>query len=191
MTYQITFRSADVVHGISAIPVLGIAEPGRSLPATTTSSRSLRRRLQRGRYNFACTRVCGVGHGGMFGAIEVEGVVVHLTYSTTWNIVSEVPGRQMRPSLPPGRICGAVVLSLVMATRLVAQSNNGGLVVGRASWGNVFINASWQFNVSGLYQGPWGLAAGANFFGRQGYPNPYWVAAGPGTLEGGGLLLIE
>ena len=63
--------------------------------------------------------------------------------------------------------------------------------MGTASWGNVFINASWQFNVSGLYQGPWGFAAGANFFGRQGYSNPYWVGAGPGTLEGGGLLLID
>ena len=31
----------------------------------------------------------------------------------------------MRPTLPPGRICGAVVLILVMATRLVAQSNTG------------------------------------------------------------------
>ena len=31
----------------------------------------------------------------------------------------------MPPSLPPGRICGAVVLILVMATRLVAQSNTG------------------------------------------------------------------
>ncbi len=38
-----------------------------------------------------------------------------------------------------------------------------------------FINASWQFNISGLYQGPWGLTFGANFFGRQGYPNPYSV----------------
>ena len=31
----------------------------------------------------------------------------------------------MRPSLPSGRICGAVVLNLVIATRLVAQSNTG------------------------------------------------------------------
>ena len=41
---------------------------------------------------------------------------------------------------------------------------------------NVCINASWQFNVNGLYQGPWGLTFGANFFGRQGYPNPYFVS---------------
>ena len=37
------------------------------------------------------------------------------------------------------------------------------------------LNANWQFNVSALYQGPWGLDFGVNFFGRQGYPNPYYV----------------
>ena len=61
---------------------------------------------------------------------------------------------------------------------LGAQNANGGLVLG--STGNaqdsfVGVNASWQFNVSGLYQGPWGLNFGANFFGRQGYPLPYYV----------------
>ncbi len=38
---------------------------------------------------------------------------------------------------------------------------------------SVFINANWQFNVNALYQGPWGINLGVNFFGRQGYPNPY------------------
>ncbi len=55
------------------------------------------------------------------------------------------------------------------------QNDNGGLAVGWSSKDSVFINASWQFNVNALYQGPWGLALGANFFGRQGYPNPYYV----------------
>ncbi len=41
----------------------------------------------------------------------------------------------------------------------------------------VFINANWQFNVNALYQGPWGINLGVNFFGRQGYPNPYYVRA--------------
>ena len=40
---------------------------------------------------------------------------------------------------------------------------------------SVFLNANWQFNVNALYQGPWGLDFGVNFFGRQGYPNPYYV----------------
>ena len=69
--YRITFRSSDVIHGISAIPRLGIDSrevgPGSDYVVTVTPTAA-----QRGRYNFACTRVCGVGHGGMFGAIEVE-----------------------------------------------------------------------------------------------------------------------
>jgi cytochrome c oxidase subunit 2 len=70
-TYRITFRSADVEHGISAIPVLGIegreVSPGEDYAVTVSPTAA-----QAGRYNFACTRVCGAGHGGMFGAIEVE-----------------------------------------------------------------------------------------------------------------------
>ena len=50
----------------------------------------------------------------------------------------------------------------------IGPNDNGGLA-------NGFINASWQFSVNGLYQGPWGLAFGVNFFGRQGYPNTYSV----------------
>ena len=52
------------------------------------------------------------------------------------------------------------------------------------------INASWQFNVNGLYQGPWGLAFGANFFGRQGYPNPYFVRCRRTTSRAAALILI-
>ena len=71
VTYQITFHSADVVHGISAIPGLKILEqevaPGVDSVVKVTPTLA-----QRGRYNFACIRVCGPGHGGMFGAIDVE-----------------------------------------------------------------------------------------------------------------------
>ena len=49
------------------------------------------------------------------------------------------------------------------------------LAAGFSSKTSVFLNGSWQFNVSGLYQGPFGLDFGVNFFGRQGYPNPYYV----------------
>ena len=41
----------------------------------------------------------------------------------------------------------------------------------------MFIGADWQFNITGLYQGPWGINLGANFYGRQGYPMPYYVRA--------------
>ncbi|HEY3124723.1 MAG TPA: hypothetical protein VGK70_11775, partial [Thermoanaerobaculia bacterium] len=36
-------------------------------------------------------------------------------------------------------------------------------------------NSRWQFNVSGLYQLPWGITAAGNFFGREGFPQPYFV----------------
>jgi hypothetical protein len=49
------------------------------------------------------------------------------------------------------------------------------LAAGYSGKDSVFINGSWQFNMNGLYQGPLGLDLGVNFFGRQGYPNPYYV----------------
>ena len=49
------------------------------------------------------------------------------------------------------------------------------LAAGYSSKDSVFINGSWQFNLNGLYQGPFGLDLGVNFFGREGYPNPYYV----------------
>jgi len=71
VTYRITFRSIDVEHGVSAIPALGIeggsVSPGTDYVVTVTPTA-----LQVGRYNFACTHVCGPGHGGMHGSIEVE-----------------------------------------------------------------------------------------------------------------------
>jgi len=71
VTYEITFRSTDVEHGVSAIPTLGIeghvVSPGADYVVTVSPTAA-----QKGRYNFACTRVCGADHGRMFGAIEVE-----------------------------------------------------------------------------------------------------------------------
>jgi heme/copper-type cytochrome/quinol oxidase subunit 2 len=68
VVYQITFRSVDVAHGVSAIPQLGIdgreVAPGDDYVVTIQPSVA-------GLYAFACTRVCGGGHGGMRGAIEV------------------------------------------------------------------------------------------------------------------------
>jgi hypothetical protein len=39
------------------------------------------------------------------------------------------------------------------------------------------MNAIWQFNVSGMVELPLGIAAGVNFFGRQGFPILYYVDA--------------
>ncbi len=68
VAYQITFHAVDVAHGVSAIPQLGIdgreVAPGDDYVVTIRPSVA-------GLYAFACTRVCGGGHGGMRGAIEV------------------------------------------------------------------------------------------------------------------------
>ena len=37
------------------------------------------------------------------------------------------------------------------------------------------INARWQFNVSGSFPLPWGIAGGLNLFGREGFPAVYSV----------------
>jgi hypothetical protein len=51
------------------------------------------------------------------------------------------------------------------------------IATGYSSRTSVWINANWQFNVNALYQAPFGINLGANFFGRQGFPNPYYVRA--------------
>ncbi len=45
--------------------------------------------------------------------------------------------------------------------------------------GEIFTNAKWQLNASGLYQLPYGLDVAGNVFGRQGYP---WVLYEPVAL---------
>ncbi len=52
---------------------------------------------------------------------------------------------------------------------------NGGQFAPQSSGsgaGSIYTNAKWQFNVSGLYQAPYGIELSANIFGRQGYPYP-------------------
>jgi hypothetical protein len=65
----------------------------------------------------------------------------------------------------------------------IGPNDNGGLA-------NGLINASWQFNVNGLYQGPWGLSFGFNFFGRQGYPAAYFVSTSTQDLYFSQNILI-
>jgi hypothetical protein len=48
------------------------------------------------------------------------------------------------------------------------------------SFGNVYINAPWAYNVAALYQLPLNFNIGANIYGRDGYPAPYYVNENPG-----------
>jgi hypothetical protein len=49
---------------------------------------------------------------------------------------------------------------------------------GSGAFGNVFLNARWTYNFTGLYQLPWDFNIGASLTGRQGYPAPYRVGSG-------------
>lgn len=63
---------------------------------------------------------------------------------------------------------------------------------GSGAFGNVFVNSKWSFNIAGLYQLPWGFNAGANFYGRQGYPRLQWVNySSTGDGLGGRNILIS
>ncbi len=75
---------------------------------------------------------------------------------------------------------------------LGGQNDDNVPAVGFSSKAFLFIGANWQFNVTGLYQLPWDITFGANLFGRQGYPQPYYVRTRTGdTLNQRVALLID
>jgi hypothetical protein len=80
----------------------------------------------------------------------------------------------------------------VISTASGGSCSNGDIVAPRSAGsgnkGGVFVNAKWQFNVSGLYQLPLGFDVAANVFGRQGYPFVHWNQVNPG--DGLGTRLI-
>ena len=53
---------------------------------------------------------------------------------------------------------------------------------GSGAFGNVFLNARWTYNVTGLYQLPWDFNLGASLTGRQGYPAPYRLGSADAGL---------
>ncbi|MEO8432275.1 MAG: TonB-dependent receptor [Acidobacteriota bacterium] len=55
-------------------------------------------------------------------------------------------------------------------------NTDGGIATGYGA-GTISFNARWQVNVTGLYQAPFGINVGANFFGREGNPASYYVRA--------------
>ncbi len=56
--------------------------------------------------------------------------------------------------------------------------------------GYAYLNARWEFNLSALYQLPWNFNIGANFYGRDGYPAPYYVRKNPGDGLGPRSLVV-
>ncbi len=70
------------------------------------------------------------------------------------------------------------------------QNDDGGLATAVSPKTNVWLNAAWQFNLNGIYQGPWGLTLGVNLYGRQGYPRPYRVEVVTDDIVTGDLGLL-
>jgi hypothetical protein len=62
-------------------------------------------------------------------------------------------------------------------------NEDGGTVVGYSPKDTLWINARWQFNVTGMYQFPLGINFAANFFGREGYPQSYYVSTPRGPVD--------
>lgn len=60
---------------------------------------------------------------------------------------------------------------------VIFQTDDDGAIYADQSGGsgafNQFLNSTWSFNVSGLYQLPWGFNVSANVNGREGYPIPF------------------
>jgi hypothetical protein len=57
--------------------------------------------------------------------------------------------------------------------------------------GTTYINAKWSYNISGMYQLPLNFSIAGNFFGRQGYPIPYFVADDPGDGWGQRTIALD
>ncbi len=54
---------------------------------------------------------------------------------------------------------------------------------------NQFLNSTWSFNLSGLYQLPWGFNVSGNINGRQGYPIPF--SARNVRRDGAGQIQVQ
>lgn len=92
--------------------------------------------------------------------------------SNKWMLRASGGWNSWKQDIPP-----AAVINPNNDWGLAGQNTDGGTVVGYSGKTTVWINARWQFNVTGLYQFPWGINLGANFFGREGYPQSYYVRA--------------
>jgi carboxypeptidase family protein/TonB-dependent receptor-like protein len=101
-----------------------------------------------------------------YDGVELQ-VVKRLSHG--WMLRASFAYNDWRQHIGPGAI--------VDPNNTVPNPNVSGPVVQATGdrFGPIFINSKWQFNLSGLAQLPFGIEAGATFFGRQGYPVVYFV----------------
>jgi hypothetical protein len=62
--------------------------------------------------------------------------------------------------------------------------------LGSGAFQYVYLNAKWNFNISGVYQLPWNFNVGANFYGREGYPRLSYISTNAGDGLGGQNILV-
>ncbi|MGH9366476.1 MAG: TonB-dependent receptor [Thermoanaerobaculia bacterium] len=99
--------------------------------------------------------------------------------SNRWMLRGSFSWNSWKQSIPP-----EAILDPNNRWLLGGQNEDGGAVVGYSSKDTIWINARWQFNVAGLYQGPWGINFAANFFGREGYPQSYRIRSRQRDVDG-------
>jgi hypothetical protein len=71
-SYRLRFHSIDTTHGLSAIQQLGIAGGDIAPDADYVVDIAVPESMRGSRFNFACTHLCGSGHGNMYGTIEIR-----------------------------------------------------------------------------------------------------------------------
>jgi hypothetical protein len=70
--YRLVFHATDTSHALSSIPQLGIDGGSITPDGDYIVEVVVPESLRGATFNFACTRVCGSGHGSMHGSIEVR-----------------------------------------------------------------------------------------------------------------------
>jgi len=130
-------------------------------------------------YGLAACPAASAGCAGLFGENRPDftqtysGVELQLVkrLSHGWMLRTSFAYNDWQQQVGPGAI--------VDPDNLAGGTNASGPVVEGVGdkFGTIYINAKWQFNVSGMVQLPLGVEAAANLFGRQGYPIVYFVQA--------------
>ncbi|HTO77040.1 MAG TPA: TonB-dependent receptor [Thermoanaerobaculia bacterium] len=96
-----------------------------------------------------------------YDGVELQ-VVKRLSHG--WMLRASFAYNDWRQHIGPGAI--------VDPNGVVPNPNVSGPVVEQTGdrFGPIFVNSTWQFNVSGMVELPLGIETSANFFGRQGFP---------------------
>ncbi len=81
-------------------------------------------------------------------------------------------------------------------TTWVMPNVNGGVVTnwaGAASGSvtDIFLQSKWSYSLMGLYQFPLGISGAGTLYGRQGYPNPFYIGTDRGALGSTAPVLIN